>query len=70
MIPMLSKSRIRRMITKINELEAENILLTKKNAELEAKLLTTETDITAIKDDLIEIKEISITPIEEPIIKK
>lgn len=58
------------MITKINELEAENILLTKKNAELEAKLLTTETDITAIKDDLIEIKEISITPIEEPIIKK
>ena len=70
MIRMLSKSRIRRMITKINELEAENILLTKKNAELEAKLLTTETDITAIKDDLIEIKEISITPIEEPIIKK
>ena len=67
MIPMLSKSRIRRMITKINELEAENILLAEKNAELEAKLLTTETNIIAIKDDLKDIKEISII---EPIIKK
>ena len=58
------------MLAEIEELKAENILLAEKNAELEAKLLTTETDITAIKDDLIEIKEISITPIEEPIIKK
>ena len=70
MIPMLSKKRIRKMLAEIEELKAENILLAEKNAELEAKLLTTETDITAIKDDLIEIKEISITPIEEPIIKK
>ena len=67
---MLSKKRIRKMLAEIEELKAENILLAEKNAELEAKLLTTETDITAIKDDLIEIKEISITPIEEPIIKK
>ena len=67
---MLSNTKAKKMFAKLKTLEAENILLAEKNAELEAKLLTTETNIIAIKDDLKDIKEISITPIEEPIIKK
>ena len=64
---MLSNTKAKKMFAKLNTLEAENILLAEKNAELEAKLLTTETNIIAIKDDLKDIKEISII---EPIIKK
>jgi hypothetical protein len=64
---MLSNTKAKKMFAKLKTLEAENILLAEKNAELEAKLLTTETNIIAIKDDLKDIKEISII---EPIIKK
>ena len=60
---MYSVTKINKMIGKIKELEAENVLLVKKNTELAKKVSLNTGEILTIKDD---IKEISMT---EPIKK-
>ena len=63
---MLSKTRIRKMLAEIEELKAENEILAKANIALEKKLAGNTAEITSIKSDLSELKEISII---EPIKK-
>jgi len=64
---MYSTKRIKKIMDKLKTLEAENDILASANIELEKKLADTMTDITLIKSDLTELKDISII---EPIIKK
>ena len=66
MIPMLSKKRIRKMLAEIEELKAENKILSSANITLEKKLAGNSAEIVSIKSDLSELKEISII---EPIKK-
>jgi hypothetical protein len=63
---MFSKTRIRKIITELENLKAENEILTKANITLEKKLAGNTAEITLIKSDLSELKEISIS---EPIKK-
>lgn len=60
MIPMLSKKRIRKMLAEIEELKAENKILSSANITLEKKLAGNSAEIVSIKSDLSELKEISI----------
>jgi hypothetical protein len=63
---MLSKKRIRKMLAEIEELKAENKILSSANITLEKKLAGNSAEIVSIKSDLSELKEISII---EPIKK-
>jgi predicted nucleic acid-binding Zn-ribbon protein len=63
---MFSKTRIRKIITELENLKAENEMLAKANIALEKKLAGNTAEITLIKSDLSELKEISIS---EPIKK-
>jgi hypothetical protein len=63
---MFSKTRIRKIITELETLKAENEILAKANIALEKKLAGNTAEITSIKSDLSELKEISIS---EPIKK-
>lgn len=63
---MFSKTRIRKIITELKTLKAENEILAKANIALEKKLAGNTAEITLIKSDLSELKEISIS---EPIKK-
>jgi hypothetical protein len=63
---MFSKTRIRKIITELETLKAENEILAKANIALEKKLAGNTAEIISIKSDLSELKEISIS---EPIKK-
>ena len=54
-IPMLSKTRIRKMLSEIEQLKIENKILAEANITLEKRLAETAREITSIKDELLKV---------------
>jgi len=52
---MLSKTRIRKMLSEIEQLKIENKILAEANITLEKRLAETAREITSIKNELLKV---------------